>query len=199
MTAARQDADVIRQALITKRNEHHKNCATRSDDGCDCYARNNIPAHQALDRLAALLRALERENEVGQRWGRREQAAGDALAERLRASEARVHTLEQALGQAVELVEFLAKVCRIPREVHDFEEWHDERTVRLCLTCRVNEFLARAVVLEGAAGQLTTTDASDTTSEQSVGAPASQARGTEQETQRRREIDWTNQPGESPT
>lgn len=47
----------------------------------------------------------------------------------------------------------------------------------------------RAVVLEGAAGN----------EQADAGAPASQARGTEQESQRRREIDWTNQPGESPT
>lgn len=100
---------------------------------------------------------------------------------------ARVHTLEQALKRVLDWP--LPYVPNATVETYSLPGW---------LAKEARDAL-RAVVLEGAAGQLTTTDASDTTSEQSVGAPASQARGTEQETQRRREIDWTNQPGESPT
>lgn len=38
---------------------HHPNCATREDEGCDCYARGSAAARSALVALAAHVRKLE--------------------------------------------------------------------------------------------------------------------------------------------
>lgn len=48
-------ADTIRRALTKGYHEqgHHPNCATREDEGCDCYARGSYEARAALDALLA--------------------------------------------------------------------------------------------------------------------------------------------------
>src|SRR5260221_12581941 len=58
------DADLVQQArdgLSTTRDEHHRLCSAKRDEGCDCYAREYGEAHQALDSLADAVEALTRE------------------------------------------------------------------------------------------------------------------------------------------
>lgn len=47
---------VARAGFPYERNQHHFRCATRGDEGCDCYARHGIAAHQALDAIEAAVR-----------------------------------------------------------------------------------------------------------------------------------------------
>jgi hypothetical protein len=65
-----------RDGLSTTRDQHHRRCATRQDEGCDCYARRNVSAHQALDHLADALETLRAEREAALA---REAALRDAL------------------------------------------------------------------------------------------------------------------------
>lgn len=59
LNAAAAEAATVRGALTYGFHEpqgHHPNCATREDEGCDCYARSTVEARTALAGVVALLR-----------------------------------------------------------------------------------------------------------------------------------------------
>lgn len=60
------DAEVV-LAWMTRgyhKEGHHPNCRTRTDKGCDCYARGSAPARTALTRLVEQLETAERLGEA---------------------------------------------------------------------------------------------------------------------------------------
>lgn len=57
----REAVEIAREGLRYPRNDHHNRCATKADEGCDCYARFHLHHHQALDSILAALNALEQQ------------------------------------------------------------------------------------------------------------------------------------------